>query len=128
MRFLIDEDCPRSIKSVLQQIEYEALDIRDIQPGASDDEIYKYIQKEVLILITRDTDFGNILRYPVTQRCGIILLRTYLLSIREICGILNDFISNTTQEALMGSLSVLRKGRYRIHKFQLWHTNFISNL
>lgn len=119
MKFLIDEDCPRAIKSVLQQVGHEVLDIRDVQPGASDEEIYHYIQEESLILITRDTDFGNILRYPATKQCGIILLRMYLLSIKEICWVVSDFIASANQETLMGSLSVLRRGRYRIHKILL---------
>ncbi|MBU0878968.1 MAG: DUF5615 family PIN-like protein, partial [Candidatus Omnitrophica bacterium] len=81
-----------------------------------DQEIYESIKKNSLILITRDTDFGNILRYPVTAQCGIILLRVHLLSVTEITSIIKDLLSRIPGEDLLGSLIVAQKGRYRIRK------------
>jgi len=117
MKFLIDADCTRSIGNSLKQSGHEVWDIRDIKPAAPDQEIYELIRKESLILITRDTDFGNILLYPATKQCGIILLRTHLLPVNEIVAIVNDFIANVAARELLGSLAVIRKGRYRIHRF-----------
>src|SRR3989338_7759743 len=116
MKFLIDADCPRSIGLSLQAAGHIVKDIRDIQPSAPDQEIYELIKRESYILITRDTDFGNILRYPVTPNCGIILLRVYLFSINEIMVILDDLLSRVSEKDLLGSLTVARKGRYRIRK------------
>ena len=84
MKFLIDADCPRSIGRALKGSGHEILDVRDFKPAASDKEIYELIKRDSLILITRDTDFGNILRYPATFN--------------------------------FGSVTVVRKGRYRIHR------------
>lgn len=116
MKFLIDADCPRSIGKALQEAGHQALDIRDIKPTASDKEIYESIKRESLILITRDTDFGNILRYPATPNCGIILLRVFLLPTAEIIAIINDLIARVSEKELLGSITVVRKGRYRIHR------------
>jgi predicted nuclease of predicted toxin-antitoxin system len=116
MKFLIDADCPRSIAGSLKTLGHEVIDIRDTNPRASDQGIYDFIKKNSLILITRDTDFGNILRYPVTTRCGIILLRVYLLSVREIISIIEDLLSRLPKEVLVGSLIIAQKGRYRIRK------------
>lgn len=118
MKFLIDADCPRSIAATLKKSSHEVTDIRDIKPTASDQEIYELIKKESYILITRDTDFGNILRYPVTARCGIILLRMHLLPVNEITAILHNFIASITEKELLGCLSVIRKGRYRMLRMQ----------
>lgn len=117
MKFLIDADCPRSIGRLLITTGHEVKDIRDIKPSAADEEIYELIKKESFILITRDTDFGNILRYPATPICGIILLRVHLLSVKEIGTIIVDFISRISEKELFGSLIVVQKGRYRIHRF-----------
>ncbi len=116
MKFLIDADCPRSIGNFLRSLGYEALDIRDINPKASDQEIYQLIKERSLILITRDVDFGNILRYPISPPYGIILLRVYLLSINEITSVIGDLLSRTPERDIVGSLIIARKGHYRIRK------------
>ena len=117
MKFLIDADCPRSIEKSLKESKYDVSDIRDIKPNATDQEIYELIKRDSLILITRDTDFGNILRYPVAPNYGIILLRVHLLSPHDIVSIINDVISRISEKELLGSLTVVRKNRYRIHRF-----------
>jgi len=49
--FLIDEDLPRSLKSELIKRGYNAIDVRDVGlRGQSDDKIYKYAQKNRMIL------------------------------------------------------------------------------
>ena len=49
--FLIDEDLPRSLKSELIKRGYNAIDVRDVGlRGRSDDRIYKYAQKNRMIL------------------------------------------------------------------------------
>jgi len=59
--FLIDEDLPRSLKSELIKRGYNAIDVRDVGlRGQSDDKIYKYAQKnrmilqETLLLLSRE--------------------------------------------------------------------------
>ena len=116
MKILIDADCPRSIGKILKESGHKVLDVRDIKASASDQEIYELIKRESFILITRDTDFGNILRYPATPNCGIILLRTYLLSVSEITAIIKDLFCRVTEEQLLGSIAVIQKGRYRFHR------------
>lgn len=116
MRFLIDADCPRAIGTVLKESGYEVTDIRDIKPSASDDEIYELIKRESFILITRDTDFGNILRYPVTSTCGIILLRVHFMPVDDIVALIKDIIARIPKDEFLGSLIVARAGRYRIHR------------
>lgn len=117
MKFLIDADCPRAAGTLLRQNGYEVLDIRDINPSAADHEIYELIRKDSLILVTRDTDFGNILLYPAAKNCGIILLRAYLLSVDEIITLISDFIRAVPPAGLLGCLAVVKKGKYRIHTF-----------
>jgi len=117
MKFLIDADCPRSIEKSLKKSKHDVSDIRDIKPNATDQEIYELIKRDSLILITRDTDFGNILRYPITPNCGIILLRVHLLPPNEIAAIIKDVTSRIAEKELLGSLIVVRKERYRIHRF-----------
>lgn len=116
MKFLIDADCPRSVGDAIKKSGHEVLDVRDVKPNASDKEIYDLIKKESFVLVTRDTDFGNILRYPAAPNCGIILLRVHLLPIKEIVVIINDLIGRVSEKQLLGSITIVQKGRYRIHR------------
>ncbi len=43
--------------------------------NATDEEIVKYAKENKLILVTRDVEFANILRYPGGSHVGIIVLR-----------------------------------------------------
>ena len=53
MRFLIDEDLPRSTGDLLRQYGHEAIDVRDIGlRGSKDPEIAAYAQKNGLSLLT----------------------------------------------------------------------------
>jgi len=49
MRFLIDEDLPRSTGDLLRRYGHEAVDVRDIGiRGAKDSQIATYAQKKVM--------------------------------------------------------------------------------
>ena len=117
MTFLIDADCPRSIGEKLKQAGYESLDIRDLIPDARDEQIYDLIRKKSYILITRDTDFGNILLFPVPANCGIILLRTLLLPPPRLAELVLDVLKKISPEKILGTLIVVRPGRYRTFRF-----------
>ena len=119
MKFLIDADCHRSIGIALQKDGHQVADIRDLKPNCPDENIYDLIRLESYLLITRDMDFSNILRYPASSNCGIILLRVRLMRVDEIILLLRDLLSRVTIQDLQGSITVINKNRYRIHKISV---------
>lgn len=75
-RFLVDEDMPRTAAGVLRQAGYIAEDVRDVGlRGRSDQAIFEYAQAHNSIIVTADTDFANVLDYPLGTHPGIIVLR-----------------------------------------------------
>lgn len=65
LKFLLDADMPRSSAEVIRSTGYDVEDVRDIGMGAAKDrEVIEYALKNERIIVTRDTDFGEILRYP----------------------------------------------------------------
>ena len=75
MRFLLDANMPRSAVESVRRLGHEALDVRDIGLGGSDDkQIAAYAKEHGLALITRDFDFSDIRNYPPTEFGGIIVL------------------------------------------------------
>ncbi len=61
MRFLVDEDLPRSAAMVLHELGYEAVDVRDVGlRGVSDEQVAAYAKANNLCLVTADGGFANI--------------------------------------------------------------------
>jgi len=74
LKFVIDEDMPRSTGRILKQQGYDVRDIRDYGlRGAEDEQIYEFAQKEQALILTGDRGFGNILRFPVGKHFGIVI-------------------------------------------------------
>jgi len=78
VRFLIDEDLPRSTADLLRKYGHEAVDTRDIGlRGANDTDISAYARDNGLILVTGDFDFSDIRNYPPKQYPGLVVLKYF---------------------------------------------------
>jgi len=121
MRFLLDADIPCSSARVLRKLGHEVLDVRDINLGAAtDEEIMKYAKQNNFILVTRDIEFANILRYPKDSHVGIVVLRLpFDFTSEQINFVLNDFIESVKVEELMNNVTIVELGKYRIRRFSL---------
>jgi predicted nuclease of predicted toxin-antitoxin system len=117
MRFLIDEDLPRSIKDLLQRYGHEAVDVRVIGfRGGKDRQVATLAQSKGLCLVTGDFDFSDIRNYPPGKYAGIVVLR--LPRTATASYILTLFESFLRQEELVaqipGKLAIVEPGRIRI--------------
>ena len=76
LRFITDEDVPRSTARVLRDAGFNAVDVRDAGlRGKSDAEVFAYAQRENRLLITCDMGFSNILNFPPSENKGILVIR-----------------------------------------------------
>jgi predicted nuclease of predicted toxin-antitoxin system len=76
LRFLTDEDVPRSTARVLRDAGFDAIDVRDVGlRGKSDALVFAYAQREERLLITCDLGFSNILRFPPAENVGLLVVR-----------------------------------------------------
>ncbi len=73
-RFLLDENVPRTIFKLLRQKGFHA---EYVPQGVDDRTVIKIAREKNLILITRDSDFADELRYPPNSHPGIIVLRIH---------------------------------------------------
>lgn len=119
MKFLVDEDLPRSIDHLLRSYGHEAVDVRDIGlRGAKDSQIISYAQNKDLCLVTGDFDFSNIRNYPPAQYAGIIVLSiqkdaTSLFILNLLRGFLKQ---DKLVSELPGKLAIIEPWRIRIRK------------
>ena len=115
MRFLIDEDLPRSAGDLLRQYGHEAIDVRDIGlRGSKDPEIAAYAQKNGLSLLTGDFDFSDIRKYPPKQYNGLVDLK--IPAMTTAVYILNCYLRTKTDPPLpdngpRAKLLIMRTGR-----------------
>lgn len=117
-KFAIDEDMPRSTGRILRESGYEVKDIRDYGlRGADDDRIYQFAQSNQAVLITADSGFGNILRFPIGSHFGIVIARfPNEMPTSELNRQLMARFSDLTEADFKGSLVIIEPGKVRIRK------------
>ncbi len=72
-KLVIDEDIPRSTAKILSK-NFTVIDVRDCGlKGKSDEEVFKFAQKEKAVILTGDIGFGNLLHFPIGSHFGIII-------------------------------------------------------
>jgi predicted nuclease of predicted toxin-antitoxin system len=112
-KFLMDADMPRSSATAVRSLGFDVEDVRDLgMRYAKDQEIIDYARDAGRVVITRDLDYGEILRYP--QHPGAIILRlpTGFIA-KEVNEALLDFLSSANNDVLQQAIIIVELGRYR---------------
>lgn len=83
MKILADENIEREFIEALREAGFDIVSVRESYIGVADDEILQIAEKESTVILTYDTDFGELIfRYSLKSR-GVILLRLSGLSLTE---------------------------------------------
>lgn len=117
MRFLVDEDLPRSTCSLVRKYGYEAIDVRDIGlRGAKDSQIAVHARSNGLCLITGDFDFSDIRNYPPEKYPGLVVLNIPSdVTVEFILNLLEGFLKqHQLVSHVKGKLAIVEPGRIRI--------------
>ncbi len=118
LKILVDEDMPRPTARLLQSLGIDTIDLRDIGlKGSTDAVVFKYAQKHRMIIISRDREFGNVLKYPLGTHYGIICVNLPYTFIRQqILDAIKRFFVEVERKRLPNNLTILEVGRYRIRQ------------
>lgn len=118
LQILVDEDMPRPTAKLLRSLQIDAVDLRDIGlRGSTDAEVFAYAQEHKMILISRDREFGNTLKYPLGTHCGIIWVNLPYTFVRhQILDAVERFFVEVERDKLKNNLTILEIGRYRIRE------------
>ena len=115
MKFKIDENLPLEIADLLQYKGYEAKTVFDqALNGKIDKKIASVCQEEKRVLITLDTDFGDIRTYPPKNFPGIIVLRLKQQDKIHILEVFKGVIPFLSTEPLKHTLWIVDENRIRI--------------
>ena len=118
MKFLVDENLPKSLAIKLVTKGYDTLDLREMgKIGIPDEEVGKLASKENRILITSNyKHFANILLFPPKDFPGIIAIRMPHCSINTVVEHVIKVISSIKETDIIHSLIVLEPHRIRKRK------------
>jgi predicted nuclease of predicted toxin-antitoxin system len=115
MRFLADENFPRTAVEALRRASHDVTWVRDVAPGATDDAVLELARVGTRVLLTFDKDFGElVMRRGAEASCGVVLVRLPLLR----PGALTEIIvaSLASRSDWSGCFSVVETDRIRIRR------------
>ena len=115
MKFLIDEDCPYSLLEIFRKYGHEAFHVKDVMRSAPDQEIFKYANKNNMIIVTRDLGFGNL--FIDNGGFGLLLSRLpFYFTAGQITKVFDNFLKSVNGKIFLSSITVLELTRYRKRK------------
>ena len=114
--FLIDEDLPRSLASVLRGAGYETTDVRDAGlRGRPDSEVLSYAISRGLALLSADLGFSNLLRFPPGSHAGVIVARfPNEMPVAPLNQAILTSLLSLKEEDIRGNLVIIEPGRVRL--------------
>jgi predicted nuclease of predicted toxin-antitoxin system len=115
MRFKTDENLPREVADFLVQSGHDALRVDEQGlSGVADPGIAAACLVESRAMVTLDTDFMDIRRFPPEQYAGILVLRPHRQTVPRILALTRRFVPLLGSEPLRGKLWIVDEGRVRI--------------
>lgn len=117
-KFKLDENLGKSIKNKLSEKGFIVDDVYDEKiQGADDNQIFNKCLSDGRCLVTLDTDFCNIIRFPFDKSEGVIVLRPYdTLTPFLLKEMVDSMIRALAENEVKGKLWIIEPGRIRIHE------------
>lgn len=113
MNFLADESCDFTIVRALQAAGYNVQAVKDILPGAPDEDVINHALKESCILLTEDKDFGQLVFASAVESPGVILFRFSVNARQAITNTVIEFLRQHPGQ-VERRFVVIQPGRVRI--------------
>ena len=115
MKFLIDENLSPSLVAFLKQIGYEARHVYEVGLNKTPDfKIVHFAEKSGEIIITHDTDFGEILAFSSQNKPSVILIRRRIVHYPSLFQTLKDNLPSLEASLGKGVFIVLDEDKIRV--------------
>ena len=117
MQFKTDENLPVEVTELLRGAGYDAMSVLEQGMGGESDPVLDEVCiKEGRVLITLDTDFGDIRVYPPSEAPGYVVLRLKQQDKYSVIEIMERLIPMFNQENLENRLWIVDEHKVRIRK------------
>ena len=98
MKFVADENIDLPIIARLRDDGHDVYAVIETSAGISDEEVLKQANRQGVVLLTCDKDFGELVYRDKRYTCGIVLLRLAGLSKNEKVEIVANVINKHASE------------------------------
>jgi len=109
LRFLLDENVPRSVERFLKA---RGLDVERVPPGINNAEVVRLAREKQRTLLTRDADFANVFTYPPSELPGIVVLKIHPPTRERLVEALERLLSGFQE--LRGRLFIVEEERVTV--------------
>ncbi len=113
MTFVADESVDRPIIDRLREDGHSVTSVAEMSQGAPDPDVLRLATEAGVVLITADTDFGELVFSATQASAGVLLLRLKGLSPATKAVITSNAIQ-THGDRLPGKFVVVEPGRVRV--------------
>ncbi len=114
MRFLIDRCAGRLIAQWLRSQGHDVVESRERGPDRGDRILLEWAASESRVLITIDTDFGQLVFLENAPHCGLIRLPD--VPAKERIRLIEDLLTRFSPELEEFAIVTVRGGRVRISR------------
>ena len=114
MKFLIDRCAGRLLAEWLRKQGHDVVESSELGPDPGDRVLLEWAAKETRILVTIDTDFGELIYVENLQHAGLIRLPDVPARERQL--IMQDLLTRYETELQDAAIITVRGGRIRISK------------
>jgi len=113
MEFMADENVPRPLIDRLRRDGFQVYAIIELGAGAPDREVLRTARTADLVLITQDTDFGELAVVGGAPIAGVVLFRLARLPLGQQVERVSAVL-RSREHRLVGALTVIEPGRVRM--------------
>ncbi len=114
MKFLIDRCAGRLLADWLRKHGHDVVESRELGPDPGDRALLDWAAKETRILVTIDTDFGELIYLENLSHAGLVRLPDVPGTQRQL--IIQDLLTRYETELQDAAIITVRGGRIRISK------------
>jgi predicted nuclease of predicted toxin-antitoxin system len=114
MRFLIDCCAGRLLADWLRNQGHDVVESRELGPDPGDRALLEWAAKETRILVTIDTDFGELIYFENVSHAGLVRLPD--VPTRERRLIMEDLLTRYETELQDAAIITVTGGRIRISR------------
>lgn len=113
--FVADENVEAAVVRRLRDDGHDVIWIAEADPGATDDRVLAITNAQARLLITADTDFGELVFRQGRASAGVVLLRLAGLAPDRKAAIVADVVREHLPE-MTRAFSVVAPGQLRIRR------------
>lgn len=114
MEFLIDRCAGRRLAEWLSNLGHDVVEARSLGPDPGDSILLKWATEQKRILVTIDTDFGQLVYVNGAHHCGIVRLPD--VPTQERIQLMEMVLTRYSSQLEQGAIVTVRGERIRVSK------------